>query len=215
MQKSDDIKELAIALNKVQANLKPAKRNATNPFFKASYADLASIWESCRQLLADNGLSVVQTCSLEGESRILLDTTLLHSSGQWIGGQLLIIPVKSDPQGIGSALTYGRRYGLSAIVGIATEDDDGEGAMERTTEKAKPKEKPKETKESRLQRLARSAKKLGYLPEQISAYLPVKYGVKTSKELKEEQIIELTTLIEAEQPLDIRAEVQKELKKEE
>lgn len=212
MQKSDDIKELAIALNKVQAKLKPAVRNATNPFFKASYADLASIWEACRPLLAENGLSVVQTSSLEGENQILLDTTLLHISGQWIGGQLLISPVRNDPQGIGSALTYARRYALSAIVGIATEDDDAEGAMSRPSEKSKPKEKPKETKESRLQRLARSAKKFGYLPEQISAYLPIKYGVKTSKELTEEQILELTVLIEAKQPLTVEA--QGKLKKE-
>ena len=162
----------------------------------------------------------MQTCSLEGENQIMLDTALLHSSGQWISGQLLIIPVKDTPQGIGSALTYARRYSLSAIVGIATEDDDGEGAMnrpvEKKREKVEAKDEPDKTRKGRLNRLLRSAKTQGYGLEQISAYLPVKYGVKTSKELTEEQIMELTLLIEANQPLEIE-EKQPELgtKKEE
>lgn len=204
IQKSDDIKELAVALNKVQAKLKPAIRGATNPFFKSSYADLASIWEACRSLLADNGLSVVQTTSLVGGidgTGISLDTTLLHSSGQWISGQLFIVPSKNDPQGIGSALTYARRYSLSAIVGIATEDDDGEGTMDRKRVE-EPKAK-KETKATRLQRLLRSVKSQGYTSEQIKAYIPLKYEVETSKDLTEAQIIELTVLVEAKLPLEV------------
>ena len=203
MQKSDDINELATALNKVQAKLRPATRNATNPFFKSSYADLASIWDACRALLAENGLSVVQVNSVVEGNRIALETTLMHNSGQFISGALLLTPVKEDPQGVGSALTYARRYALASIIGIATEDDDGESAMERPPSKEKAKKKPT-TKEDRPQRLQRSVKTQGYTPEQIKAYLPLKYNVKTSKELTEEQIMELTVLVEAKLPLEVK-----------
>ncbi|MDP2362296.1 MAG: ERF family protein, partial [Ignavibacteria bacterium] len=110
-----------------------ARKDSANPFFKSVYADLASVWEACRQALSTNGLCVIQTTDNDNGSVIVI-TTLIHSSGQWIRGKLRIKPVKDDPQGIGSAITYARRYALAAIVGVAPdegEDDDGEGAMGR------------------------------------------------------------------------------------
>ena len=132
MEKSDTIGELAKALAAVQGKLAGAKKDSENPFFKSKYADLSSVWDSCRKLLADNGLAVVQTCSAGyGREVIRVDTILVHTSGEWISGQLDITPSKNDPQGIGSALTYARRYGLSAIVGVCQEDDDAESSMSR------------------------------------------------------------------------------------
>ncbi len=131
MEKSESIKELATALAKTQGQLTSAKKGAVNPFFKSSYADLATIWDICRKPLSDNGLAVIQITNETGE-KIILETILCHTSGEWIKGSLPLNPVKSDPQGIGSALTYARRYGLSAMIGItADEDDDAEGAMGR------------------------------------------------------------------------------------
>ena len=143
MLKSDNINELATALSKVQAKLEGAKMDGSNPFFESRYAILYAVWDACRKPLTDNGLSVVQTCSVgEGEG-LILDTTLLHTSGQWISGELAIKPTKNDPQGIGSAITYARRYGLATIIGICPEDDDAESATEHKppTKKA-PAEKP-------------------------------------------------------------------------
>ncbi len=138
MQKSDEINELAGALTKAQCKLEGAKMDGENPFFKAKYATLASVWDACRKPLTDNGLSVVQTCSVgEGEG-LVLNTTLLHTSGQWIGGELAVKPTKNDPQGIGSAITYARRYGLAAIVGICPEDDDAESATDHKPVAKKP-----------------------------------------------------------------------------
>lgn len=114
----------------VQGSLKPAIKGSSNPYFKSKYADLQSCWDSCRSLLTANGLSVLQTFvqDASGES-VTISTTLLHSSGQWISGDLTMKPAKADPQGIGSAITYARRYALAAIVGIvADEDDDGNAA---------------------------------------------------------------------------------------
>lgn len=129
---SENLNELATALAKAQAEIKGAIKDATNPHFKSSYADLASIWDACRAPLSKNGLSVTQTMH-ETEGRIMVVTTLLHASGQWMRGTLPINAVKQDPQGIGSAITYARRYSLSAMVGVAPDDDDdGEAAVDRS-----------------------------------------------------------------------------------
>lgn len=136
MQHSQELDKLGAAMAAVQGSLKPAIKGSSNPYFKSKYADLQSCWDSCRSLLACNGLSVVQTFiqDASGES-VTISTTLLHSSGQWISGDLTMKPAKADPQGIGSAITYARRYALAAIVGIvADEDDDGNAA----TVKAQP-----------------------------------------------------------------------------
>ncbi len=147
MQKSDEINELASALTKVQCKLEGAKMDGENPFFKAKYATLASVWSACRKPLTDNGLSVVQTCSVgEGEG-LILDTSLLHTSGQWISGELAVKPTKNDPQGIGSAITYARRYGLAAIVGVCPEDDDAESATDHKVPKKAPVKKVAKKKE--------------------------------------------------------------------
>ena len=129
---SPEIADLIKALVKVQGSLKPVEKNAINPFFKSKYADLTAIWENCRKELSSNGLAVIQTTKGNGDSLITVVTTLAHISGQWIRGDLTMRPVKNDPQGVGSARTYARRYGLQAILGIAAEeDDDGEVGTRR------------------------------------------------------------------------------------
>lgn len=146
MIQSEDIKELAAALSKAQGVMAGAAKDTANPFFKTKYADLASVWDAARKPLSDNGLSVCQTTKMvEGE--VCLITTLMHSSGQWIAGEMWLAPVKRDPQGYGSAITYMRRYALAAIVGVAPEDDDGNDASKQTRQNHAPnpggqKEKP-------------------------------------------------------------------------
>ena len=149
MDQSATIGKLAEALSKAQATMKPAAKDSKNPFFKSSYADLSSIWEAVRGPLTTNGLSVVQLAEGNGEV-ITIITTLLHISGEWIRGTLTMKPVKPDPQGAGSALTYARRYGLAAMVGVvAEEDDDGNAASRRHEEKPEPKKVDDEVEEAR------------------------------------------------------------------
>ena len=133
MEKSETIGELAKALVKVQAELQPAVKGQVNPFFKSSYANLLEIWEVCRKPLTDNGLSVTQIAESE-EGKAILETVLMHESGEWIKGRLPLMPIKQDPQGQGSAITYARRYSLAAIVGVSTEDDDAEAATSHKQE---------------------------------------------------------------------------------
>jgi hypothetical protein len=131
MNMSAEIGELAKALAVAQAEMDFARKDSANPFFKSSYADLASVWDVCRRVLPKNGLAISQT--MEPGDGVNVRTTLMHTSGQWISGVITLPPVKNDPQAYGSAVTYGRRYSLAAIVGVIADDDDAEGAMGRTT----------------------------------------------------------------------------------
>ena len=136
MNKSDSIKELATALAKAQGQIKGAVKDSANPFFKSKYADLASVVEAIRSAFAANGLSYIQSVEPSDKDEVRVETTILHSSGEWIGCGVLALPVsKVDAQGYGSALTYARRYSLSAATGVAPEDDDGNAA---TVAKPKP-----------------------------------------------------------------------------
>lgn len=138
MHKSEQINELAAALAKAQAKIQGAKKDAINPHFKSKFADLGGCWEVCREPLSSNGLSILQPASTH-DGRVNVETILLHASGQWITSELTLPVAQPTAQSIGAAITYGRRYGLCAMVGITQEDDDGEGAMNRSTQQQQQK----------------------------------------------------------------------------
>lgn len=129
MQHSDTIGAIALALAKAQGAIKGALKDSTNPHFKSSYADLASVWAACRDPLSANELSVVQTPGECAAGQVALTTLLMHSSGEWISDTLTIPLTKVDAQGYGSATTYARRYALASFVGVAPDDDDGQAAV--------------------------------------------------------------------------------------
>jgi hypothetical protein len=131
MNKSESIKELAEALAKAQAEIGNAGKNAANPHFRSRYADLAEVLNTVRPVFAQHGLSVMQFPGFEN-GMVSVETVIAHSSGEWISSTLHAPVSKHDAQGVGSALTYARRYSLAACAGIAQEDDDGEAAVGRT-----------------------------------------------------------------------------------
>lgn len=124
MNHSDSIAKIASALVKAQGELNAVPKDGNNPHFRSKYATLHGIVESTRDTLRKHGLAVVQTFAQTDGTYIDLTTTLLHESGEWMSGILTMRPSKADPQGLGSAATYARRYALSAILGIVTDDDD-------------------------------------------------------------------------------------------
>lgn len=128
MKCSENIGNLAAALAKAQGAMKGATRDSSNPYFKSKYADLASVWEACREALTANELAIMQTNKQTDGLTVVIETTLAHSSGEWMTSDLTMVPTKADPQGIGSCITYARRYALAAMVGVAPEDDDGNAA---------------------------------------------------------------------------------------
>lgn len=126
-QDTKSLSKIAIALNKAQSVMSGAKKGKNNPFFKSKYADLSSVFESIRETFAENGLSITQTMDVLESGRMVLKTKMLHVSGEFIDSTMML-PDLTDPQKIGSAITYFRRYSLMAIAGIPAEDDDGNSA---------------------------------------------------------------------------------------
>jgi hypothetical protein len=130
MNHSESIANLAKALSIVQGKLTHAKKDSANPFFKSKYADLESVWDACRNLLAENGLCVMQFPGTYSDldKSMSLTTILSHSSGEWISQEMSVPMSKVDAQGAGSCLSYMRRYSLAAVVGVVQADDDGNAA---------------------------------------------------------------------------------------
>lgn len=141
MEQSEKLANLAGALSKAQAEMKHAVKSSENPFFRSKYADLAGVVDACRPALAKYGLAVSQTTridTIDGKPVNILKTILFHESGESIEGEVVLRPMRQeknagwvaseDPQSIGSAMTYARRYALAAICGVATDDDDGNAA---------------------------------------------------------------------------------------
>jgi hypothetical protein len=134
VQQSDTIGKLAEALAAAQGEMQPIPRDKENPYFKSKYADLASIVEKTGPILARHGLAVVQLPGFRAWAESgteILTTMIMHSSGEWVSEQMPLFMSKRDAQGMGSAITYARRYAYGAAVGIVTdEDDDGNQASQ-------------------------------------------------------------------------------------
>jgi len=139
LSQSPELDQLATALAKAQASVKGAAKDSVNPQLRNKYADLASVWEACRDALTSNGLSVSQHPGCDG-AMATVDTMLLHCSGQYIASRLTapIIPQTYNreaapmvtAQATIAAVTYLRRTALAAVVGVAPEDDDGQAASQ-------------------------------------------------------------------------------------
>lgn len=130
MLKSESIAELAAALSAVQGEIENATKNSQNPHLKNKYADLAEILNTVRPALSRHGLAVSQHPAFS-DGMVHVETIMLHKSGEWMSSTISTPVQKSDPQGVGSATTYARRYSLAAIVGLSQEDDDGHAASSK------------------------------------------------------------------------------------
>ena len=128
MNKSEQINELATALAKAQGEIENASKSSNNPHFKSRYADLAEVLNTVRPVFASHGLAISQFPSYE-QGVASVETIITHSSGQWMSGVISAPVGKLDAQGVGSAITYCRRYSLAAVAGIAQEDDDANSAV--------------------------------------------------------------------------------------
>lgn len=129
MLTSETTGAIALALSKAQGEITNAALDASNPGFKrggkdAKYATLAAVWDACRSALAKNEIAVVQSPANGEGGEVTITTMLVHSSGEWMRGELTLKPSAPTPQGAGSAITYARRYSLAAMVGVAPDDDD-------------------------------------------------------------------------------------------
>lgn len=142
------------ALAKAQSEMGKALKSAANPHFKSRYADLAEVMDACLPALNSNGIAVFQPMRETDGARYVV-TILAHASGETIECAVPLIVQKNDMQGLGSAITYARRYGLMSMAGIAPEDDDGNAAAQ-----AAPKPEPKRQPAPDAERIANACEYL-------------------------------------------------------
>ena len=130
LEHSSEIGTIAAALAGAQAKFAKIVKDTENPFFKMKYAPLSSVIEATRKAMADAKIAVMQDVDVV-DSRCVVTTMLIHESGQWMKGTISLPVTKPDAQGVGSASTYGRRYGLSAFLNVAADDDDDGNAASK------------------------------------------------------------------------------------
>lgn len=176
MKTSESIKNISAALLKAQKEMEGAKKDSSNPFFKSKYSDFNAVLEACKGPLNDNGITILQPHRVdmfEGSSFMVVETILLHESGEFISGETKVeVAKQNDPQALGSAQSYAKRYGLQSIVALPSEDDDGESAMNRGNKSAsKPTSKPAVSKPA-----AKPSGGFGGAPAKAPAKAPARSG---------------------------------------
>lgn len=209
MKRSEEIAELAKALVAFQGEVSNPKNSTANSFFESKYAPLPDVLNVVRPLLSKHGLCVVQSPSNGEGGTIVISTLLLHTSGQWIEADPLVLkPEKTNPQGAGSAITYGRRYTLSTLLAVCSEDDDdgneasiGESkAPAPAASQAKtqvPRSAPKQSEgegkldAGKIKMLMTKATKSGMSDSDLQGLVAWKYGVAAKECLSVPQFVEL------------------------
>lgn len=223
LRHSPEIDKIAAALAKAQGAIEHAEKGSTNNHFGKPYANLASVLDACRKPLSENGLALVQMPTIEKDW--VLKTMLVHSSGQWFESTVPILASRQDAQGYGGGLTYARRYGITALVGVAQDDDDGETAVGRgqnqgnqnqqKQQNQKRQEAPKSQQQTKpasdpkgpvkneapatadsLKKLAKLAESKNVTPDDMKEMMKGLYNVAESKGLKVYQVQELSSMIE-------------------
>lgn len=159
MKHSESLAAIGAALAAAQAEMQSVAKDSTNPHFKSKFASLDTIIESMRPVLALHGLCISQSAEPRDGNAIVVETMVLHKSGEWLSNSVLVPLAKVDPQGAGAALTYGRRFGLSAVLCVATdEDDDGNTASRPAARRAeRPPVRPTASTEASAPKDAASA----------------------------------------------------------
>lgn len=196
MRTSEQLDQLGQALCKAQKSVMRASLDGKNPFFKSKYSTLDSVWEACREPLTENGLCVIQ---LPGPNNTL-ETTILHESGQFISSEYTLKPVKDDPQALGSALSYARRYALASAVGVVSKDDDDGNAAARQVNNDPPgfhqnNDYPiTEPQRKRLFAIIHSNK---WTEEQAKDVMKKSFNIDSSKDLKKNNYDTLCNIIES------------------
>lgn len=204
MEQSESIKELATALAKAQGELKNVLKSGTAQYGK--YAELGPTLEEVRPVTSKHGLAIVQMPVLLDDATTGLTTQVMHLSGEWIRSTFAVKMQQQTPQGQGSAITYGRRYALSAMLGIAGDDDDGqEGSSGKDPEKGR--EAPKKPAAgSQTPQLATTAQKAhvaealrsqGVSDEDMRGELMERYGVANPERMTAEEAANVLKVVKA------------------
>ena len=194
MRHSETISKLAAALAAFQADIKDPMRSGENPHFRSRYVQIDGLLDAVRPVMAQHGLSFIQSTGGDGQA-VSVTTMVMHTSGEWIETDALVLKaVKADPQGAGSAITYGRRYSLSAALGVAwDDDDDGNAASGKPRVKAKKADNSlkAEAKESAIKSVMEQMIGLQIPVEMVKEIMRQKYGKNSSEQLTPEEAVDM------------------------
>ena len=185
MEKSEKIELLVKALSKAQAEFPRIEKDKENPFYHSKYADLSTVLGAVMPTLAKHGLVVCQT-SRAGDKPCLV-TTLAHESGQFISGEYPLVPVKPEPQALGSAMTYARRYAICAILGVvADDDDDGNATVQKEQPKQsyqQPERKAGTITDKQSKMLYAKWKQANIPDDNVKSFLREQFGIESTRDL--------------------------------
>jgi hypothetical protein len=164
-QQSPTIGEIAKALSQAQGEIESALKTSDNPHFRSKFADLAEVWSACKAQLSKVQICVVQIPQVE-DGKLYLETMLVHASGEYFKGRMPLLNDKGNMQGLGSAITYARRYMLAAMVGVTQEDDDGNMASNVQNEAQKaPRQNPGQTTQQQTKPIVGDSGSSGFDPK--------------------------------------------------
>lgn len=191
MKHSESIKQIAAALAAFQSEVKDPARDGENPHFRSKYVQIDGLLAAVRPILSKHGLSVVQSTGGDGQD-ISVTTEIMHTSGEWIRTDALILKaVKADPQGAGSAVTYGRRYSLSAALGVAWDDDDDGNAASAPKPAPKAKAKAKDNRAEYMAKIKEAMQSQHISADDGKAICRMKFGAKSTADLNDSELKDL------------------------
>lgn len=216
-KKSETISKLAVALVKAQGEITAITKDGANPHFKSKYATLDNIIDETRPILARHGLAILQMPGGDGEN-VIMRTMLMHESGEWLETEPLVMrPAKNDPQGMGSCITYARRYSYSALLSISTDEDDDGNASSHAPQGSQGRANNQPSQQSRQQSpppssapaasdkvsenqlrfigKLRTDKKLS--DDDYREVLMAKFGIDSAKDLSKKQAMEFINYLQA------------------
>lgn len=190
MNKSESIVKLSVALAKFNSEVSSISKDAKNPFFKSDYVTLDKLIIATRDILQKNGLSILQMPLSKESGEIGIQTIVLHETGEFIEtAPLFMTPVKNDPQGAGSLITYLRRYSYQAVLNLNTgEDDDGNASTFKETVSQKS-----ILNDKQINRLYAIAFKAGFSREVVKGHMVAKYKIDSMDKLNKTQYDEMCT----------------------
>lgn len=135
MKTSEQVNEILEAVMKVKAKLQAVTKSSNNPFFKSKYADLNTHLEAVEPLLEENGLMLLQPVTINALGVNVVSSTIINKNGQFVSSEMTVVTKEQDMQKLGSAITYARRYTLGSLLSMKAEDDDGNNASDKTSNK--------------------------------------------------------------------------------
>lgn len=191
MKHSESIKQIAAALAAFQSEVKDPSRNGENPHFKSKYVQLDGLLAAVRPILANHGLSLMQSTGGDGVN-ISVSTLIMHTSGEWIETEPLVLKAQqATPQGAGSACTYGRRFSLSAALGVAWDDDDDGNAASAPKPEPKAKAEKADNRAEYMAKIKEAMQTQHISADDGKAICRMKFGAQSTADLNDSELKDL------------------------